>query len=132
MSVGVPLPTAPHLLEWRCGVSAWVGVFGRAVPLRLVVHKVALTALRAFLPALPGAQRAAACGHHLQGAFDQELVEEGGAPQAIWTEITAPADSSELRVAVTWQGKTPTRLPEALWVRCARQPAAFFPAAWLL
>lgn len=57
----------------------------------------------------------------LQAAFGRDLVEEAGAPQAIWTEIVAPADSSELRVAVTWQDKTPTRLPEALWVRCARR-----------
>ncbi|KAL4420038.1 hypothetical protein ABPG77_001288 [Micractinium sp. CCAP 211/92] len=66
------------------------------------------------------------------GAFDQELVEEGGAPQAIWTEITAPTDSSELRVAVTWQDKTPTRLPEALWVRWRPDPAALHPSTWAL
>jgi hypothetical protein len=35
-----------------------------------------------------------------------------------------PPNTPELAVAVAWQGKTPTRLPEALWLSWAPGPAA--------
>ncbi|KAL4430828.1 hypothetical protein ABPG75_006084 [Micractinium tetrahymenae] len=65
-------------------------------------------------------------------AFREDLVEDAGAPQALWTEITAPAGSRELQVAVTWELKTPTRLPEALWVRWRPDPAAVNASTWVL
>lgn len=55
----------------------------------------------------------------LQATFPEEVVQQAGAPAAIWTELRSPAGSSDLFVDVIWENKTATRLPETLWVRCA-------------
>lgn len=52
--------------------------------------------------------------------FDEDLVSRAGAPRAIWTEIKSVGD--RLMFDVIWEDKTPTRLPEALWLRF-RPPA---------
>ena len=63
----------------------------------------------------------------VKATFDEFAVRHAGAPKAIWTEISSPAGSQDLLVDVTWQEKTPTRLPEAFWLRWTpRQQAGKF------
>jgi len=53
---------------------------------------------------------------------DKSLVNEAGAPAAVYLEITSPANSNELFIDVIMENKTATRLPEATWFQW--QPAA--------
>ncbi|KAL4451756.1 hypothetical protein ABPG75_007418 [Micractinium tetrahymenae] len=68
----------------------------------------------------------------IKAGFDSEAVEKAGAPQALWTEIKAAAGSRQLSVDVTWQDKTPTRLPEALWLRWVPREGAVNTSSWRL
>lgn len=45
------------------------------------------------------------------------LATLAGAPQTVWVVLHSPSDSPALHVTLVWQNKTPTRLPEALWLR---------------
>jgi hypothetical protein len=53
---------------------------------------------------------------------DETLVNEAGAPAAVFLEITSPANSTSLFIDVILENKTATRLPEATWFQW--QPAA--------
>lgn len=53
-----------------------------------------------------------------QARFPAAVVEEAGAPRAFWTELRSEGPG-RLAVDIVLQDKTPTRLPEALWLRCA-------------
>jgi hypothetical protein len=44
------------------------------------------------------------------------LQAEAGAPAELWLRLESPPDSPQLRLSVAWRGKTPTRMPEALWL----------------
>ncbi|KAF6263057.1 hypothetical protein COO60DRAFT_1635480 [Scenedesmus sp. NREL 46B-D3] len=79
----------------------------------------------------------------LRYSLPQELVEKLGAPPAMWTIISCPASSpipgssshaaaGDLEVSVVWQGKRPTRLPEALWLSFQPAAAAVDQASWRL
>jgi hypothetical protein len=48
------------------------------------------------------------------------------------THCRAPAGSPRLELDLTWQDKTPTRLPEAFWLRWAPAAAAVNASSWLL
>eukprot|EP00879_Flechtneria_rotunda_P023008 GHRR01024320.1.p1 GENE.GHRR01024320.1~~GHRR01024320.1.p1 ORF type:complete len:406 (+),score=118.85 GHRR01024320.1:587-1804(+) len=86
----------------------------------------------------------------LRYSFPQELVQQVGAPPIMWTIISCPKtaplgagsmtnapgdavhDGSDeaLDIAVVWQNKTPTRLPESLWVSFEPSPAVIDPDSW--
>lgn len=80
----------------------------------------------------------------LKSTLPQELVQYVGAPEALWTVITCPegqnnsgplpgsstADVEDLQVAVVWQNKTPTRLPEALWLSFQPSPDVIDVDSW--
>lgn len=97
----------------------------------------------------------------LRSTFPQELVQQVGAPEVMWTVITCPGgrnDSAspgsssrgsatnsspssssssgdsegddDLQVAVVWQNKTPTRLPEALWFSFQPNPDVIDVDSW--
>ncbi|WIA38239.1 hypothetical protein OEZ86_001582 [Tetradesmus obliquus] len=82
----------------------------------------------------------------LRYSFPRELVEKVGAPPTMWTIISCPdsspipsssssssnAGQGDLEVSVVWQGKRPTRLPEALWLSFQPAPAAVDQASWRL
>ncbi|KAF8062055.1 hypothetical protein HT031_004315 [Scenedesmus sp. PABB004] len=90
----------------------------------------------------------------LRHSFPAELVRRVGAPRAAWTLITCPGDdggsvpggapgggggggaagprAGDLGLAVVWQGKTATRLPEALWLRFAPGPGGADASSWRL
>lgn len=45
-------------------------------------------------------------------------------------EVASDVDSADLQVAVVWQNKTPTRLPEALWLSFVPDPEAIDVDSW--
>ena len=58
-----------------------------------------------------------------QAQFDPGVVRDAGAPARLYIELRSPPGTPELLLDVGWERKTPTRLPEALWVRW-RPPVA--------
>lgn len=82
-------------------------------------------------PALGGGSRV-----RLVLRFDGELVREAGAPREAWLDIREPPKGdgdTALLVTAVWRRKTPTRRPEALWLRFAPGAAALVdPSSWRL
>ncbi|KAK9798230.1 hypothetical protein WJX73_010911 [Symbiochloris irregularis] len=62
--------------------------------------------------------------------FPGWVVQEAGAPEAVITELRSDVSSPELHLDITWVNKTPTRLPEAMWVRFAPSLRAVDPKSW--
>lgn len=54
----------------------------------------------------------------VKATFPRWAHHEAGAPQSVWLSYRSPTTPIDdgLHVTVTWVKKTPTRLPEALWV----------------
>ncbi len=61
---------------------------------------------------------------YLRYSLPSNLSQLAGAPKALWLQLDLPVDSPQLGLAAIWQDKTPTRLPEALWLRFRPGPAA--------
>lgn len=67
---------------------------------------------------------------HLEFSFPRALVHHTGAPRRMWAVLCAPAGSEELAHTVLWQGKPPTRLPEALWLRLVPGAGVVDESSW--
>ncbi|PRW61332.1 DUF5054 domain-containing [Chlorella sorokiniana] len=63
--------------------------------------------------------------------FPDHLVQQVGAPAAVWTEISAPF-SHELHVSIFLENKTATQLQEATWIRWMPDPAVVDTSSWLM
>jgi hypothetical protein len=63
---------------------------------------------------------------------DKEAFQSGRAsfPQRVYVELLVPHAEPSIQVTVSWFGKPPTRLPEALWLTF--QPKAADPKGWTL
>ncbi|KDD76566.1 hypothetical protein H632_c180p1, partial [Helicosporidium sp. ATCC 50920] len=68
----------------------------------------------------------------IRTVFPDWVVDNAGAPAALWTEISAPSDSRSLSLDVVWEDKTATRLPEALWWRWTPAKKAVDAKTWTL
>lgn len=55
-----------------------------------------------------------------------------GAPRRLVLSLRVPPTSEVLHLALVAAGKTPTRLPESLWLRFAPPTASADPGSWLL
>ena len=111
-----------HCLQWWRNASVRPPSHPRPRPLSPPAPAVKGGARRAeYLPQAQEVwwQRGAEGGLRVvvKATFDEYAVQHAGAPKAIWTEISSLAGSQDLLVDVTWQKKTPTRLPEAFWLR---------------
>jgi hypothetical protein len=68
----------------------------------------------------------------LELSFPHHLVKHAGAPQQAWITLESPPTSHLLHLTLVWQGKTPTRLPEALWLRFRPGRGSVDPGSWLM
>jgi hypothetical protein len=68
----------------------------------------------------------------LELSFAPHLVKHAGAPLKAWLLLESPPTSHSLHVTLVWQGKTATRLPEALWLRFKPGRGSVDPESWLL
>ncbi|KAK9815327.1 hypothetical protein WJX72_001843 [[Myrmecia] bisecta] len=60
------------------------------------------------------------------------MVTDAGAPEEVWTHIQSPKNDASLLYDVIWVNKTATRLPEALWVKFAPDPALVNASSWAM
>lgn len=69
---------------------------------------------------------------HLELSFPHLLTKHAGAPAAAWMVLHSPPNSSQLHMWAVWQDKTPTRLPESLWLRFKPAKGAVDEDSWLM
>jgi len=93
-------------------------------------------ASRTWLPASAGVHVEETASDHrivIQPRFaDQEAFQAGRAsfPRRVYVELLVPHAEPSIQVTVSWFGKPPTRLPEALWLTF--QPKTADPKGWTL
>lgn len=64
--------------------------------------------------------------------FDTWAVVEAGAPAEFWVTYFFSNSTREISMSGIWLEKTPTRLPEALWLRMQPDPLALEANSWRL